>query len=168
MDTNIGMLADERQLFPQVEAILQIGNTRLSLTNDRERRGRLQPGREALLSHPGPDGAQQLEEAPPAKQIQVSGIDMVGIIEPRTLLPGTAPLILDTAQSPPIKVRCPARAQVRPPRPLMSEDQHGECSNAQQQPAGGEEVPEEREPAGNQDHTRQSKPRYAEVVEYLA
>src|SRR6266404_5503788 len=106
MYADVRMLADDGELFAKIEAVFEVGDARLSLTNYIEGSGGLQPMCETLFSHAGADGAKELEQAGFTEQVEVGGVDMVGIVELGTLLAGTGPVVFDAGQALSVELRC--------------------------------------------------------------
>src|SRR5882724_9541567 len=99
MYADVRVLADDGELFAKVEAVFQIADAGVSLANCGEGGGRLQPLCETLFSHAGADGAEELEQASPAEQIEIRGVDVVRIVESGALLAGAGPAVFDTGQA---------------------------------------------------------------------
>jgi len=74
------------------------------------------------------------------EEIEIRGINMVGICEAQTALPKPPPAILQTRKSPPIKGRPPLRRFMRPLDSQVMEDESCERQDGHRQPPRGEEA----------------------------
>jgi hypothetical protein len=120
---------------------------------------------ETLFSHAGADGAEELEQAPAAEQVEVGGVDVVRIVELGALLAGTGPVVFDAGQAFSVEVCCAVGAGPGATCVLVCNDKGGECCDAYEEPGGGEGVPEEREPGGGEGCGCQAEAGCREVVE---
>jgi hypothetical protein len=160
------VLADDGELFAKIEAAFQVGNTRLSLTNYVEGRGGFQPPCETMFSHAGAHGAEEFEQTSFAEQVKVGCVDVVRIVELGALLTtGTGPAVFNASEALSVEVCCAVCAGSGATCVLVCDDEYSERGNAGEEPRGGERVPEEGEPSGDEDCCRQGEASRAEVVE---
>src|SRR5262249_51940213 len=87
----VAVLAQHGEVFAEIQAAFQVGNTDLPLPDYRDRRGRFQPLRQPFLSHAGSYRAQKLEQAASAEQVQIRGVDVVRVVKSQSLLTGAGP-----------------------------------------------------------------------------
>jgi len=107
-------LAEQRQIFPQVQLRPQFGDSRLALDHD-FRSGRFEhPARERILSAARARSREAVRTGLPSEQIEIFRIRMRGIAEALARLAGTGPAVLDSSDttlvvSPPRARRIPGR-----------------------------------------------------------
>src|SRR5665213_690037 len=101
------MFAQNGEILAKIQMTPEIGNASLPLADHVCRCARQEPLGEALLPHSSAYGAQKLEQAAFAEEVQIAGVDMTGIIEPQPLLPSARPAILHARKTVAIKRRSP-------------------------------------------------------------
>ena len=97
-DARRHLVAEDREIFPKVEAGRQLPHGRLPLADRRGIGGAAQPGSQRLLAPRGPRAAQQLVERALAEDVEVVGVRMVRIEKARAAPPGTCPLAVEPRQ----------------------------------------------------------------------
>jgi hypothetical protein len=126
------MLTDDGQIFAKVNAVFEVGDTRVPFANLVEGCRSLQPLSQSLLAHPGADRAQELEQTAFTEQIQVSSVDVPRVVEFFALMPRPGPAVIHPREAPSVKVSGPLSAGSLPARNLVGYDQGGECRYAQE------------------------------------
>ena len=97
-DARRHLLAEKREIFPEVEAGCQLPHGGLPLADRRGISGGAQPGGQRLLAARGPRAAQKLVERALAEDVEIVGVRMVRIEKTRAALPDTGPLTVEPRQ----------------------------------------------------------------------
>src|SRR6185437_5859021 len=103
----LALAAQHRDALSQIQAIAQVENASVPLSDLSGRRRRQQPLRKGLLPHPGPGRAEQLEETSFAKEVQIGGVDVMEVAESLSPVAAAGPSVFEASQPSSIELRNP-------------------------------------------------------------
>ena len=148
--------ADERERLAQVERRPQLGDGRLACAHHVARRRREQPGRQHRLARGRARAAQQLEETARAEEIEIVGVQVLGIAEALAARapPGEARV---EARDPVLVVADRVLARVGAAQhAIVRDDERDEAERGREQPARIEPLRAEGD-AGEHDAQREHR-----------
>ena len=132
MNTDVRVLANHGQILAQLNTIFELGDARVSFTDFIQGRRVFQPPSQSLFAHAGADGAQELKQTASAKEIQVSSVNVVRVVELLALLTGAGPGVFNPSQALSIEIGGARSSGSGSTGALMGNDQCGEYCHAQQ------------------------------------
>src|SRR5215469_819078 len=134
VDGGANLLAHEREVFPQIDAVAQFRHGLLPRDGSIALAGREQPFSEGALSRRSAGGRKELEHRAAAEQIEVVGIAVLGIAKPLALRTRADPFILYSRQGPLVvrdRPRCCFQRVVNAP---VHDGQRNKHNNGGEQP----------------------------------
>src|ERR1700761_4416173 len=96
MHANPGIFTKHSKVFAKIDLIAQLIDPCVTLADVCESCRREQPLRQGLFAHSSSRAREQLKQARVAEQIQIGGIDVMGIVEAVAGLSSAGPSVLNT------------------------------------------------------------------------
>src|SRR5580704_3717302 len=91
--------AHDSEIALEVEIVAEFGDELLALKNCGARGWRFQPSCELVFAHGEASGGEEFEEAAAAEEVEVVGVDVIGVAEALASLAGACPAVLDAGDA---------------------------------------------------------------------
>jgi hypothetical protein len=110
--TDFQILAEDGNIFAEVEARAKLGDSGLALLYSCDGRWREEPRRKGIFAHPRAGQRKKFEQAIRTEEIQVGGVEAAVDLHTLTCLAGASPAIFDARQ--PLAIDIDGSLRTRP------------------------------------------------------